>query len=406
MPKIELVFEGYDQQNEFLTANEKTVVFQAGAGAGKTYCGAMWVLKQAIEKPGSRGMAVSPSHPQMEQSFLPHLMDILRDSGLHKHVKFRGRSGRVDLPWNGSRFWLRSADRPESLLGADLAWIYGDEVALWKQNAWKYCTGRLRQPGYENQFAITMTPKGRNWAFRRLSKGTGSRRIVKATTFDNIYIRNTGLWERMQEDYGEGTLFWEQEAMGEYVAYEGLIYPFYSPEVHVVDLPKKIRFETVVCGVDWGWSNPFVMLVGGITAAGHLWILEEVYETQRGIEWMKEAGRRVRRDWNVETFYADPSEPTFINEFKLAGLNCQPANNEVVSGIGAVNGLFRNNRLFIVRGACPNLERELEEYKWQQNNQGEPKPDRPEKDNDHSLDALRYLWNSHLKAPISFMQVL
>lgn len=407
MRKIEIEFNGYEQQIEFLLATEKTIIFQAGAGAGKTFTGATWILKQALEKPGSRGMAVSPSHPQMEQSLLPHLIDILRQSGLYpKHIRYNGRAMRFDFPWNGSRFWLRSADRPESLLGADLAWIYGDEVALWRHNAWRYCTGRLRQPGYENQFAITMTPKGRNWAFKRLSVPNENRRIIRATTFDNVYIRETGLWERMQEDYGEGTSFWEQEAKGEYVAYEGIIYPYFSPVNHVRKLPANTKFDVVIAGVDWGWSNPFVMLVLGITSLGHVWVLDEVYETERGSDWMQERARTLRRTYDIEAFYADPSEPSFIDDFKRAGLNCLPADNTVIAGIGKVNGLFKNNRIFIVKDMCPNLERELNEYKWKQTQGGDVKPDEPEKQFDHAPDALRYAWNSHLNAPQSFIQVL
>ena len=210
----------------------------------------------------------------------------------------------------------------------------------------------------------------------------------------------------MKEDYGEGTTFWMQEAEGEYVKYEGLIYPHFDPALHVEPLPEGLEFETVVAGVDWGWANPFVILVLGITRLGEVWVLDETYETEKSTDWITERSRALKKQWGIQTFYADPSEPTMIEDMRVSGLNYTKANNEVITGLGAVNGLFKNNRIRIVQDACPNLEDELEEYRWKQTATGEPKPDEPLKEGDHAPDCLRYGWNSHLTKPHDFMELM
>ena len=59
-----------------------TVAMIGGAGSGKTLAGVLWALKRACEWPGSRGMIVSASHPQMEQAVMPHLIEVAYKSGL------------------------------------------------------------------------------------------------------------------------------------------------------------------------------------------------------------------------------------------------------------------------------------------------------------------------------------
>lgn len=66
------------------------------------------------------------------------------------------------------------------------------------------------------------------------------------------------------------------------------------------------------------------------------------------------------------------------------------ADNAVVDGIRTVAAFLSQKRLFVYRKKCPNLLREFTTYVWdaQAQKRGE---DRPLKQNDHALDALRYV---------------
>jgi PBSX family phage terminase large subunit len=397
-------FVGYPKQVEFMTAKERVVVFQAGAGSGKTRAGSFWALSKALSQPGSRGMIVASSHPQMNQSLIPYLEDLGRRTKIERQWKWNLHENVIRFR-NGSVIFLRSADKPSSLLGADLAWAWGDEVALWKRNAWRYFVGRVRQPGYVQQIAVTMTPKGKNWTYKALGTSTASRRIIHATTEDNVYV-GQAYKDSLKEEYGEGTLFYAQEAGGEYVTYEGLIYSVFGPQNLITEPEATPVFEAVVGGIDWGWTNPAVILLIGIDSNDRMYVFHETYVTHKTPEELAKLAFKLQVKHRVGVFYADPSEPGNIATMVKEGVNCKPASNEVIPGIASVNGAFANKKLYVVEKECPNLLAEIDEYKWKSGTDGEPKADSPTDEFNHALDGLRYGYYTYRSSPDSFMQVL
>ncbi len=403
MSPTTIEFEAHPKQLEFLDSTAATVVFRGGAGSGKTLAGVMWALKQGLAKPGSRGMIVSATHPQLEQAVLPHLLDVATKTGLVQDWRFNKSARQVTLP-NGSVFWLRSADRPESLLGADLAWLWGDEAGLWKPDAWRFCASRIRQPGFEHQIAVTFTPKGRNWAWHTFGQPRAGLHIVEVTTLDNPYI-GVDLVNRLRDEYGEGSQFWRQEVLGEYVAFEGLVYPDFVPERHIDEPPVGQPFANTVGGVDWGWTNPGVIVVARLDGEGVMWLVSEVHERQRSIEWWARAAADLQESHHVSGWYCDPSEPANIDALRRAGVRAERANNDVVPGITAVGSRFSAGTIRIAP-ACANVIAELAGYCWRRRADGSTIADEPEKVNDHAMDAMRYAVMGLTTPRTTFMQSL
>lgn len=374
-----------EAQYEFIVSDAPNVVFQAGAGAGKTWAGVCKALLNARRSPGSRGMFVAPSFPQLQQAVMPHLLTLGGDMGLLTLWDWQKQQNRIVLP-NGSEFWLRSADNPAALLGADLAWCVGDEVALWKRQAYDYLMGRLRQPGYPHQAAFTFTPKGRNWCWEVLGVEREGLEIIRASTFTNPFLEDD-YHERLRREYGEHTQLWQQEVLGEYVAWEGLIYPQFSVDTHIIEPPADI--VTAVGGVDWGWTNPGVMLVLGVAADGTFHVLHETYEREQPIEWWAAEAQRLTARYGVSEWHCDPSEPGNIRALKVAGVEAVAANNAVVPGIAAASARIASRELLLAP-QCVETVRELQTYCWKTRPDGTQRKDEPEKHNDHAMDALRY----------------
>jgi phage terminase large subunit len=256
----QVVFRAHRKQLRFLRSRARLVALLGGAGSGKTTAGVIWSLMHAAHWPGSRGMLIARSYPQLKQSLLVELERWARESRLDELWRFNRQDMEIRLP-NGSRFWLRSADRPESLLGADLAWLYGDEVALWEEAAFKYALSRLRQPGFPHQAAFTFTPKGRNWAYQVFGQPRPDLEIIRCATRENPYL-DPGFVAMLEAHYG-ATPFARQELEGEFVSCEGLVYPQFAPQVHVQPAPPPSAFKAVVAGVDWGYTNPGAIVVVG-----------------------------------------------------------------------------------------------------------------------------------------------
>lgn len=425
------IFRPHRKQLAFLRSTARLVALVGGAGSGKTTAGVIWSLMRAISWPGSRGMMIARSYPQLKQSLLVELEHWARESRLDEVWRFNRQDMEIRLP-NASRFWLRSADRPESLLGADLAWVYGDEVALWDEAAFKYAISRLRQPGFRHQAAFTFTPKGRNWAFDVFGRPSTHVHTIRCSTRENPYL-DPAFVAMLEAQYGD-TPFARQEIDGEFVAYEGLVYPQFSPRTHVAHPPDSQRFTAVVAGVDWGYTSPGAIVVVAQLAApalrpgeadgpeSHLparsarggdcvfWAVDEFYARQippvGPAECWVSIAKSLRARWGIEAFYCDPSEPANIAAFAREGLPAAAGDNSVEPGIAQVAALLAAGRLFVAP-TCRNLIDEFGRYAYEADAQGNP-TGRVLKAFDHALDALRYaIVGLHSRpTPRTFVQAL
>jgi phage terminase large subunit len=331
-------------------------------------------------------MIVAANFPMMQQSILPHLEGVGNRTGLAQMWRWNQTEKSIRLP-NGSLFWLRSADNPTSLLGADLAWLYGDEVATWDKEAYAYCVGRVRQAGFPHQVFLTFTPKGQNWAWKAFGEECEGMEIIRVHSAENPGNGEDYI-DRMRRAYGEGSIYWRQEVEGDYTVFEGLVYGSFDRETQIAGPPALSTLTRVVAGVDWGWTAPGAIVVVGLDAEDRLWVLEEVYQTGKPVEWWIERAEELRDRWRVERFFCDPSDPENIAVFRTNHLRAEKAPNAVIPGIMAVGSRVDTRRLFVAP-SCENVIREMGLYCWKER-KGEAVPDEPEKVNDHAMDALRY----------------
>lgn len=386
-PPTTIEIQASFKQLRFLSSTASNVVFQGGARSGKTWAGVLQTLRLACQYP-CWGMYVSPTYKQLDQSAIPHLLDLSAKMGLAQQWKWNKTKGIIEIP-NGGVMLLRSAEDPCSLLGATLGWAVCDEIGLWRRQAYDYLQDRLSDTRGPRQCYFTFTPKGVNWVYDILGQPREGLEIIHATQADNPTLP-ADYHERMRREHGEGSLYWRQEVLGEYVAWEGLVYPQFAVDRHVQEPPALRDFVRLVLGVDWGWTNPGVMLVVGMDCRGNVWVLDEVYERQRSIEWWQERARGLCGQWHgLRDAYCDPSDPANIVALQVVGVNADKANNEVIPGIAAVASRFANGELYIAPH-CGETVRELGVYCWKSRPDGTVRYDEPEKTNDHALDALRY----------------
>lgn len=82
-------------------------------------------------------------------------------------------------------------------------------------------------------------------------------------------------------------------------------------------------------------------------------------------------------------------EPDRIEILKKTGLNCREVSKDIVAGVDRVRELFKQNRIHISPD-CKNLIHELETYRYPDKKPDQNEQEKPVKENDHALDALRY----------------
>ena len=400
-------FRHSPQQVAFLNCSARHKALSGGFGSGKTTCNVVQGIAYALENPGSRGMWVSRSHPMLGKTIVvqweywSRLLEVAL--GYSVVASYNKVEKRIELT-NGSIIWMGSTDNPDSLLGSDLAWFGGDEIALWKRKAFDFMLDRLRQPGFEHRCWATYTPYGEGWWCELFEEGGAKRlgqcELFRISSHENPVV-STDYLESLESRYtGKWAL---QYIRGLPQEFEGLVWPGLGACEYDGELPTAWRW--VVGGVDWGWTNPSTLLLLGEDTSGQIWAFGEDWDTMRHPEEMARVAAELQDVYPVEAWYCDPSEPGNIDKFRRAGLNARAADNAVVPGIATVSGII-DRGLRVVN--CPRLL--AESYCWEEKLDGTFKPDKPRKEDDHMSDCLRYTAHSRLAArpteligvPVSF----
>jgi phage terminase large subunit len=153
--------------------------------------------------------------------------------------------------------------------------------------------------------------------------------------------------------------------------------------------------------MDEGYTNPAVILLVGEDGDGRRHVAREYY--QRGV--LQSLVCQHALDWqrrhSTETCVVDDSAAGLIAELRAVGVNARAAaKGRVLDGIQLVQDALKvqgdGKARLTVDPSCENLISEFESYRWKATN-GRVK-DEPEKENDHALDALRYLFGALTKS--------
>ena len=189
-------------------------------------------------------------------------------------------------------------------------------------------------------------------------------------------------------------VFYDRYIRGLWVAAEGLVYPMFSEEEHVVD---EIPWQALQRGrwyisVDYGTVNP--------TSAG-LWCLwrgtayragEYYYDSrkpgnhQRTDEEHYAGLEELAGDKKIDRIVVDPSAASFKETIRRHGrFAVWDADNSVVDGIRLTASLLQAGRILIHRD-CKGLLSEIAAYRWDT----EASMDTVIKEADHACDDMRY----------------
>jgi len=374
----------HDAQETFLYTDERYYNFTSGIGAGKTVAG---IIRTAanVERwnPGETGMILAPTVPALKNVILPEL----RKWGFLEQWEYRGPGSEepgLHAP-NGSRVILESADNQrkiERLRGPSISWFWIDEAAQVPQRAWDILVGRLRTGEYRNGF-ITTTPKGKNWVYERFHPNGDDNRgdvgnVLGVSTRSNPHLPDDYREEIVEEYDGR---FYEQEVEGAFVGFEGLVYPWFNDETHVIDSDPD-EFDRVIYGVDWGFSHPSVALAIALRGDQPV-VLDEVYESRLTDDDLAREVTALQERYGEGVVYCDPAEPGSIETFRREGLDAIDADNDVTPGIKTVTQHDHDLR---VHARCQNVINEFGMYQYRDGGDS----DRVRKQNDHAMDALRY----------------
>jgi PBSX family phage terminase large subunit len=374
-----------EQQRRFFDCTAPEVLYSGAFRAGKSRIGcekAYWLAKRYPGIPIGIFRKTAASLAASTERTLLH--DVIPRAAI-------SRSNRTERWYelaNGSRIWLFGLDPdpvtglPSKVGSVELGWAFIDEAAECTEADWVQVMGRLSWPGipYHQIAAATNPASPSHWLKRRFTPPTEDRVYLHASTMEN---------PALPADYVKSALsmgdsyFRARYIMGEWTQAEGAIWNLPDDAVRHEAGP----FKRVVAGIDWGFVHAFACEVVGQTGSGKLATLGEVYVKGALLEEVIPRLLEMKLHWNIEMFYADPSEPQNIVTLQRVGLPVVAATNDVVPGIEAVAQGIANG--MTVSPNCVGLLGEIPGYTWAQD-RGKGVKEVPVKVNDDACDAWRY----------------
>ncbi len=320
----------------------------------------------------------------------------------------------------GRKIYVGSANDERSatkLAGLTLVGAYCDELSTWPESYFRMLGTRLSEPNarllattnpdspmcwlktdyldkakvhltQDGQVLISEDPAALDLA--RFSFTLADNPHLPPGYIDALRAEYTGLWRKRYVE-------------GQWVIAEGACYDMFDTERHVVrECPVIKRF--IACSVDYGTTAPFNAILLGLGIDRRLYAVAEWrWDSRARRRQLSDAEYSVKlREWlasvqfpgsqlhgvTPEMVVVDPSATSFRVQLFQDRMRPVAADNEVLDGIRLVSSLLATDRLKIHRG-CTNLIEEMQSYSWDEK-AAKKGDDAPLKQNDHSVDSLRY----------------
>ena len=397
---------------ELLTDHSPELLVCSPSDTGKTVAACYKSIVIAGFVPNCHGAIVRKTYNSLHESVVKTFDRVASGLGIKK---FGGE--RVDkyIFSNGSEIVLAGMDKPEQaakLLSSEWDFIQVCQAEELRESDWEImasrCTGRGAVIPHPQIFG-DLNPSGANhWIKARGARG--ALKLLVGSHKDNpeLYDDAGVITKDGEKRIGKlaATLTGvrrERLLKGLWATAEGTVYEFSQLGYEAVDLttnsPRKVgphvcvrdrkEMKRFFLTLDEGYTNPAVILDIGEDADGRWHLFRCFYK--RGV--LQSVVVQTARDWNSEwradVVAVDESAAGLIADLNDCGLAAQGGKGRVLDGISQIQNRLKNagdgKPRLTIDPSCVDVVNEFESYVWK------PEKDVPIKENDHAMDALRYL---------------
>ena len=291
----------------------------------------------------------------------------------------------------------------DTLQGLTAAGALADEVALFPQSFVEQMIGRCSVEG--SKLWLNCNPESPyHFVKTELIDKKDEKHILHLhfTLDDNLSLSDK-IKDRYKRMYSG--VWYRRMILGHWVIAEGLVYDMYDDDEDTYDddsrpIDLESRSQRYIA-VDYGTTNPMVFL--DIYDDGStIWVDREYYYNSREVGRQKTDQQYLE---DLQTFVPnealraviiDPSAASFKVLLRNAGYIVKEANNEVNDGLRMVGTLLQTKRLKIHK-RCESMRREFQTYAWDEKAAMEHGVEKPIKEWDHAMDAIRYFVKTMIK---------
>jgi len=425
---------------EVFHRREREVLVAGAAGTGKSRGVLEKLHAAALATPNTRILMVRKTLVSLTATGLVTYKTFVADDAMARGI-VRWYGGSTATPpafiySNGSTITLGGMDKPDKVMSSEYDLIYAQEATELTVTDWEKLLTRLRNGrlSFQQLVADCNPQQPSHWLKKRCDDGQ-TVMLVGRHEDNPVLFNDDGTMTERGRNYLEvldaltGVRYLRLRR-GMWAAAEGIIYDGWKPDVHLSDRKVLPAEWERVWGVDFGYTNPFVWQQWAIDPDGRLWLELEWYHSKMLVEdhakkildlVIKKRDRVYHDDGRIDirrSVWKYP-RPRFIvcdhdaedraTLEKHLDLGTQPARKGVKDGIEAVASRLKPAgdglpRLLVCRTALVERDEELaraglplgfsqevEGYVWKPGPDGKPTPDEPLKQNDHGMDAGRYV---------------
>jgi phage terminase large subunit len=370
---------------KMLRLKQRKRIIQGGTSAGKTFGVLPILIDKAIREPLLEISVVSESIPHLRRGALKDFLKIMMMTNRYRDIQFNKSTLKYTFA-NGSYIEFFSVDQPDKLRGARRNILYVNECNNVPFEAYNQLA--IRTSG---DIWLDYNPTNEFWVHRELLNDKDVDFIV-LTYLDNEALPKSIIDEielartkASESDYWSN--WWKVYGLGQVGRLEGAC----IPDWREIDLPTDAR---LLCyGMDFGYSVDPTTLVA-LYKYNDSYIFDEVIY-QKGLL-NSEISNLLKTNNVTDLIYADSAEPKSIAELNSYGHMVLPVSkgrDSIVYGINLIN----QNKVYVT-SRSKNLKKELANYTWMQDKEGNTL-NKPIDAYNHAIDATRYALTSQLENP-------
>lgn len=375
------------------------IIADGAIRSGKTVCMSLSFVFWAMANYSDQNFAMcGKTIGSFRRNVLMILKLMLRSRGFQ--VADHRADNLVEISRNGvtNHFYIfggKDESSQDLIQGITLAGVFFDEVALMPESFVNQATGRCSVDG--SKYWFNCNPDGPYHWFKLnwLDKAKEKNLLVLHFTMED----NLSLSERIKERYRNmyTGVFFKRYILGLWAMAEGIVYDMFSEDRHVktiLEYARQLIDGGRYVSIDYGTQNATAFLLWNKGRDGKWYCIREYYYSGRdkGIQKTDaeyaEDLKKFLDGTPVKAVIVDPSAASFIAELNKHGFTVIQADNAVEDGIRLVATLLNTERIAFSQ-SCKNTIMEFASYIWDPK-AAERGEDKPIKQHDHAMDAVRY----------------
>jgi PBSX family phage terminase large subunit len=413
---------------ELFRCRTAEVLLSGAAGTGKSRACLEKLHAMALRNDGMRGLICRKTLTSLGSTALVTWREFVAKEAIESgEVKFYGGSQQEAAAYrygNGSRIVVGGLDKASRIMSSEYDVIYVQEATELVEDDWEALTTRLRngKVSFQQLMADCNPGPPHHWLNRRCLDNRCEQ--IRCRHEDNPRLYHDGEWTQQGLDYiarleALTGVRYLRLRKGLWAAAEGLVYETFNPDVHLYKPIGHPPAEwTRYLAVDFGYRNPFTCQWWAEDRDGRLYMYREIYKTGGLVEdhaadilAAVKRGDGHRPDvWPPRAVVCDHDAEDRATLERYLGVSTVPAIKTVSDGIQAVQTRLKvagdgKPRIYLCRDAL--VERdpalvdehkpmcaadEVLEYIWDPaTRSGASVKEAPLKQNDHGMDAMRYL---------------